>query len=101
MGVNNSLRNSFERFKHWFNSGGDYNRFNSTRFFLNLDFLNGYELLFLKIGSTLFLVGIFFILRYVYYIGKQLKKGHTSLRNGHKIIIALLVITCWRLFIII
>jgi hypothetical protein len=51
-----------------------------------------YELLIFRIGSTLFLVGIYFICRYLYYIGKQLKRGHSSLRNGHKFIIAILLI---------
>lgn len=103
------LRHAWYKFKHWFNSGGDGGYFNSTRFFLNilyliisfiitaiifsnLDFLNGYELFFVRIGSLLFLIGIFFMLRYIYYMGKQLKRGHASLRNGHKVIIAILII---------
>jgi len=107
--VQDSLNNYWKKFLYWFNSGGDYNHFNSTRFFMNilyliifiiltvifysnLDFFNDYELLIFRLGSLLVLVGIFFVIKYIYYISKQLKKGHSSLRNGHKVIIAILII---------
>lgn len=107
--LQDSLTSYWQKLIYWFNSGGDYHHFNSNRFFMNilyliaaiivtmifysnLSFFNEYELLFFKIGSVLLLIGLFFILKYIYYIFKQLKKGHSNLINGHKAILAILLI---------
>lgn len=103
-------KNYFRRLKSWFHSEeNDYKKFNSRRFIMNIlyltiaflftlfiyktiGFFNEYNLLFLRIGSVLLLIGTYFCIKQVFYILKELQRQHYYLPYGYKILIAVLVI---------
>lgn len=61
-------------------------------FYENVAFLNQYTVIFIRLGSILLLVGIFYNIKYAHYLLKQSKNKHNNLIKGHKAIIAVLII---------
>lgn len=96
--------------KRWFHSRERYQKnFDSNLFFMTIlyfilitlltlliynkiDFFNQYNLLFLRIGSSLLLLGLFFMVKYAFRIFRQVKHKHYNLSNGQKAIIAIILI---------
>ena len=58
----------------------------------NISFFNRYNLLFLRIGSVLLLIGVYFSFKYLYYVIKQIRNRHYNLSRGYKVVIALVTI---------
>jgi len=101
---------TWHNFKRWFFSGERYQKhFDSHKVLMNtlylaisilitviiyknIDFFNDYKLFFIKIGSTLLLVGLFFTFKYLLYIFKQIKNKYHNISNGHKVIIVLIIL---------
>jgi len=58
----------------------------------NIELLNKYVLSFIRLGSVLLIIGTIFSLRYLYLILKNTKYGLRGMRNGLKIITAILLV---------
>jgi uncharacterized protein YkwD len=102
--------NILKRIKFWFNNKNHpYSKLRFTNFIKNLIFLiiltivsviiyknvqtlNNFEIIFIRIGSLLLIVTSLFILKFSYKLFINIKYGIRGLKNGYKLILLILLL---------